>query len=390
MDVIGIQSRTVIKVVAIVIVAIGVAVLLNHVIVEIKTTIRWLCAAIFLALALSPLVDLVSKARIRARSLPRWAAILVSYVLFFAVLTFLVLAVIPPIIHEVGQLGSKLPTYVKDFQQWAKDNEDFRQLNHKFHITQLLTQEAHTLPSKLGDAAGALQEVTVGLLNNLVEAIVVLTLAFFLLLDGVSMFERMTSRLREQDTVRVRRVAVKIARIVRSYVTVNLFLAVLAGVFTWLALELLGVDLAVPLGVLVAILDLVPLIGFTVGGILVAIVAALHDFPTALLVWVALFIVYQQLQDRVIQPIFYKSAVRIQPAVAVLVVLAGAQLAGILGALLAIPTAAALGAIFDELWPRKPDDDQDADGAEPEPEGEGSGPGVGVSAGGPEAAPASG
>ena len=388
MDVIGIQSRTVIKVVAIVIVAIGVAVLLNHVIVEIKTTIRWLCAAIFLALALSPLVDLVSKARIRARSLPRWAAILVAYVLFFAALTFLVLAVIPPIIHEVGQLGSKLPTYVKDFQQWAKDNEDFRQLNHKFHITQLLTQEAHTLPSKLGDAAGALQEVTVGLLNNLIEAIVVLTLAFFLLLDGVSMFERMTSRLREQDTVRVRRVAVKIARIVRSYVTVNLFLAVLAGVFTWLALELLGVDLAVPLGVLVAILDLVPLIGFTVGGILVAIVAALHDFPTALLVWVALFIVYQQLQDRVIQPIFYKSAVRIQPAVAVLVVLAGAQLAGILGALLAIPTAAALGAIFDELWPRKPDDDQDADGAEPEPEGEGSGPGV--AAGPPAAAPASG
>ena len=390
MDVIGIQSRTVIKVVAIVIVAIGVAVLLNHVIVEIKTTIRWLCAAIFLALALSPLVDLVSKARVRARSLPRWAAILVAYVLFFAVLTFLVIAVIPPIIHEVSQLGSKLPTYVKDFQQWAKDNEEFRQLNHKFHITSLLTQEAQTLPSKIGDAAGALQEITVGLLNNLIEAIVVLTLAFFLLLDGVSMFERMTSRLAETYRVRIRRVGEKIARIVRSYVTVNLFLAVLAGIFTWLSLELLGVDLAVPLGVLVAMLDLVPLIGFTVGGLLVAVVAALHDFPTALLIWAALFLVYQQLQDRVIQPIFYKSAVRIQPAVAVLVVLAGAQLAGILGALLAIPTAAALGAIFDELWPRKPDDDQGADEAEPEPEGEGSGSGAGVAAGGPEAAPASG
>ena len=345
MDVIGIQSRTVIKVVAIVIVAIGVAVLLNHVIVEIKTTIRWLCAAIFLALALSPLVDLVSKARVRARSLPRWAAILVAYVLFFAVLTFLVIAVIPPIIHEVSQLGSKLPTYVKDFQQWAKDNEEFRQLNHKFHITSLLTQEAHTLPSKIGDAAGALQEVTVGLLNNLIEAIVVLTLAFFLLLDGVSMFERMTSRLARARTPSASAAwAVKIARIVRSYVTVNLFLAVLAGVFTWLSLELLGVDLAVPLGVLVAILDLVPLIGFTVGGILVAIVAALHDFPTALIVWVALFLVYQQLQDRVIQPIFYKSAVRIQPAVAVLVVLAGRPARRHpRGALLAIPTAAALG-----------------------------------------------
>ena len=74
MDAVGIQSRTVIKVVAIVIVAIGVAVLLNHVMVEIKTTIRWLCAAIFLALALSPLVDLIERARVRAVArLPRWA-----------------------------------------------------------------------------------------------------------------------------------------------------------------------------------------------------------------------------------------------------------------------------------------------------------------------------
>jgi len=350
MDIIGIQSRTVIKIVAIVIVAIGVAVLLNHVIVEIKTTIRWLCAAIFLALALSPLVDLVSKARVRARSLPRWAAILVAYVLFFAVLTFLVLAVIPPIIHEVSQLGAKLPTYVKDFQQWAKDNEEFRQLNHKFHITSLLTQEAQTLPSKIGDAAGALQEITVGLLNNLVEAIVVLTLAFFLLLDGVSMFERMTSRLAETYRVRIRHVGEKIARIVRSYVTVNLFLAVLAGVFTWLALELLGVDLAVPLGVLVAMLDLVPLIGFTVGGILVAVVAAFHDFPTALIVWIALFLVYQQLQDRVIQPLMYKGgALKVNPAVAIVAVIVGANLAGVLGALLAIPAAASLGVVVDEL-----------------------------------------
>jgi predicted PurR-regulated permease PerM len=95
----------------------------------------------------------------------------------------------------------------------------------------------------------------------------------------------------------------------------------------------------------------VPLIGFTVGGLMVAIVAALHDFPAALLIWVALFLVYQQLQDRVIQPIFYKHAVQIHPAVAIVAVLAGAQLAGILGALLAIPVAASLGVIYDELWP---------------------------------------
>ena len=354
-----IEARAVFKVAAIVLVALGLALLLQHVVIEVRTTIRWLLAAIFLALALSPLVDLVQRARVRGRTLPRWLAILVSYVLFLVALAFLIVEVIPPIVREIEALGSQLPSYVRDFESWANDNEQFRELNDKYDITRLLTQEASQLPAKLGDAAGAAKEITVGLLNNLVEAVVVLTLSYFLLLDGGHQFERLTARLRMPERDRVRRVGVRIAAIVRSYVSVNLLLAVMAGVFTWLSLELLGVELAVPLGVLVGLLDLVPLIGFTVGGLLVAVVAALHDFPTALIVWAILFVVYQQLQDRVVQPIFYRRAVQIHPAVAIVVVLAGAQLAGILGALLAIPTAASLGAVFDELWPSAAAQDDD-------------------------------
>jgi predicted PurR-regulated permease PerM len=363
-----IEARAVFKVAALVLLAIGAALLLEHVIVEVRTTIRWLFAAIFLALALSPLVDLVERPRIRGRGLPRWLAVLVAYLIFFAVFAFLVLNVIPPIVREVEQLGSQLPTYVKDFENWAEGNEQFRELNDKYNITHLLSQEASQLPSKLGDAAGAAREITVGLLNNLVEAIVVLTLSYFLLLDGGRQFGRATERLRHSHRERVRRAGGRIATIVRSYVSVNLLLAALAGVFTWLSLELLGVDLAVPLAVLVGILDLVPLIGFTIGGLLVAVVAALHDFPTALIIWGALFLIYQQVQDRVIQPIFYRSAVRIHPVIAIVAVLAGAQLAGILGALLAIPVAASLGVIYDELWPAAVGSasDEDEDGA-PDP-----------------------
>ena len=354
-----IEARAVFKVAAILLFAIGVALLLEHVVVEVRETIRWIFASIFLALALSPAVELVMRPKIRGRSLPRWLAILVAYVAFFALLAFLVVEVIPPIIREIEKLGSQLPTYVKDFEQWAENNDQFRELNDKFDITHLLSQEVSQLPSKLGDAANGLKDISVGLLNNLVGAIIVITLSYFLLLDGGRQWERATGRLRESHRVRVRRAGERIAKIVRSYVTVNLTLAVAAGVFTWLVLELLGVDLAVPLAVLVAILDLVPLIGFTIGGLLVAIVAAIHDFPVALIVWGAAFLIYQQVQDRVIQPIFYKNAVRIHPVVAIAAVLAGAQLAGILGALLAIPVAAALGVIYDELWPAVADPDVD-------------------------------
>ena len=152
-----IESRAVIKVMAIVVVAIGVAVLLNHVVVEVKTTIRWICAALFLALALNPLVELLERARIGARSMPRWLAILAAYVLFIVGFIFLVLAVIPPIVREVEAAGArKLPTYVKDFEALGEQQRPVpRASNEKYHITSLLSSEAAQLPSKLGDAAGA-------------------------------------------------------------------------------------------------------------------------------------------------------------------------------------------------------------------------------------------
>lgn len=359
------------KVVAIALVAIGIALLLEHVIVEVRTTIRWLFAAVFLALALSPLVDLIERARIRQRSLPRWLAILAAYLLFFVAFGFLIVNVIPPIVREIEQLGTQLPGYVKDFEHWAENSRQFAELNDRFEITKLLSLETSQLPERLGDAATAAKDVSVGALNNLVGTIVVLALSYFLLLDGGRQFDRAVARLAPLHGERVRRAGTRIAGIVRSYVSINVTLAAVAGVFTWLALELLGVELAVPLAVLVAILDLVPLIGFTIGGLLVAVVAALHDFPTALIVWGALFLAYQQLQDRVLQPIFYRSAVRIHPVVGIVVVLAGAQLAGILGALLAIPVAASLGAIYDELWPSVAGTDADPDAGSADSAGSG-------------------
>jgi predicted PurR-regulated permease PerM len=343
-----IQARGVVKVTAIVLAVVAVAVLLALVVLHTRTTIRWAFAALFLTLALMPAVDLVERrVRVRGHGLPRWLAILAVYLLFVALMTFLVLVVIPPIVREVEALGSKAPTYIADFRSWAAGNEEFRELNAKYDLTKTLTEQASELPSRLGDAAGEVGSITVSVLTNLVGAVIVLTLTFFLLLDGRQHANRALDRMSPDVATRLRRIGVRIAAVVEGYVTVNLLLAVAAGVLTWLLLELLGVDLAVPLAVLVGFLNLMPLIGLTIGGVLVAIVAAFHSLG-ALIVWVVAFLAYQQLQDRVIQPVLYRNAVRLHPAIAIVAILVGAQLAGILGALLAIPTAAALGVLIEE------------------------------------------
>jgi len=194
----------------------------------------------------------------------------------------------------------------------------------------------------------------------------VITLTFFLLLDGRGMFRRGTGRLGSGQRERFRRVGARVAAVVRSYVTVNVLLATAAAVFTWAFLEIQGFHLALPLAVLVLFLDLIPLIGFTIAGVIVAAALGIDGTPGDMFIWIGIFLVYQQLQDRVIQPLMYRGgALKVNPVVAIVAILVGANLAGVLGALLAIPTAASLGVILDEFVLSG-----SASSADAEPEGE--------------------
>jgi predicted PurR-regulated permease PerM len=325
----------------------------------------------FLALGLAPLVSLVERVRVRGRGLPRWLAILVVYLLGFVFFVFVLLQVIPPIVKEVEKLASSLPTYVSDFENWAEQNEQFRELNDKYDITKTLTDDAKELPSKLGSAASEAGQLTVRAANNIFAAITILALAFFLLLDRGKLYTSAVSRLPGDAAERGRRIGEGIYRVVRSYISVALISAVGAGVFTWIMLELLDVPLAVPLAVTVAFLDLIPLIGLTLGGLLIAIAAALTDFPTAAIVWIVAFLIYQQLQDRVFQPLLFRSAVHLNPALSIVAILVGAELLGILGALIAIPVAGSIGVILKELVPRSVESGEPVPaGAQPEPAGD--------------------
>ncbi len=345
-----IQARAVAKIVLVALFWAGVAVLLAIALLHTRTTLKWVAAAVFLALALDPAVNLVQRAWPREGKMPRVLAILVVYLVALAALVFLVLQVFPPIVHDIEGLAHKLPRYVHDFENWANNNKQFQDLNSKYHITLKLSQEASTLPSHLSSGASTIGSFTVSILEHLLAAITIIALTFFLLLDGSGMVQRGTGRLPELQRDRARRIAARVAEVVKAYVSVNLLLAIAAGFLTWGFLQAEGFHLAVPLAVLVAFLDLIPLIGLTVGGFSVFAVLMIDGGPGDAIVWLILFLVYQQLQDRVIQPLLYKGgALKVNPAVAIVAVIVGANLAGILGALLAIPTAASLGVVIDEL-----------------------------------------
>jgi predicted PurR-regulated permease PerM len=345
-----IEARAVAKIVLVALFWSAVAVLLAIAILHTRTTLQWVAAAVFLTLALDPAVGLIQRGWPGDRKMPRVLAILLVYVVALAALIFLVLHVFPPIVHDIEGLAKKLPGYVHDFENWADNNKQFQDLNTKYDITAKLSQEANTLPSHLSSGASTIGSFTVSILEHILAAITIITLTFFLLLDGRGMVERGTGRLPEPQRGRARRIADRVAQVVKAYVSVNLVLAIAAGFLTWAFLEAEGFHLALPLALLVAFLDLIPLIGLTIGGFTVFAVLMIDGGPGDAIVWLVLFLVYQQAQDRVIQPLLYKGgALKVNPAVAIVVVIVGANLAGVLGALLAIPTAASLGVVIDEL-----------------------------------------
>jgi predicted PurR-regulated permease PerM len=359
-----IQARAVAKIVLVALFWAGVALLLAIALLHTRTTLQWVAAAVFLALALDPAVNLFQRAWPGDGKMPRVLAILLVYVVGLAALIFLILQVFPPIVHDIEGLAHKLPRYVHDFEVWANNNQQFQDLNSKYHITMKLTQEASTLPSHLSSGASTIGSFTVSILEHLLAALTIIALTFFLLLDGSGMVQRGTGRLPALQRDRARRIAARVAEVVKAYVSVNLLLAIAAGFLTWGFLQAEGFHLAVPLAVLVAFLDLIPLIGLTVGGFSVFAVLMIDGGPGDAIVWLILFLVYQQAQDRVIQPLLYKGgALKVNPAVAIVAVIVGAELAGILGALLAIPVAASLGVVIDELVLSGPPDGA----AEPEP-----------------------
>lgn len=308
----------------------------------VRSTLLLLAIAVFLAVALGPAVDFFA----RRRFVPRALAILLVYLLMFGAIFGVGLLIVPPIVTQVQQLSQDIPGYLVDL----RGNRQFREYDEKYRIVDKLTQQAETLPQRLGDAAGALRSVTVGVFSTVVQLVTVLTIVFFLLLDGRRLVDggfRLLGSRREQ---RYRRVFGDMYGATAGYVAGNLVISLIAGLTTYVTLSLLGVPFAVPLAVLMSFLDLIPLIGASIAGGVILLVTLFTDFPTATIVWVAVFLVYQQAENNLLQPIVYRRTVDVPPLVVIVAVLVGGALLGVLGALVAIPVAAAIQILVRDAW----------------------------------------
>jgi len=322
-------------IVRIVLVVVSVAIVL-YLLWRLRKPISWVLISVFLAVALSPPVNYLS------RSMKRGFAIAIVYIGLLLVPILLIALIVPPLITEGNHFADNVPQYADDVTEFVQKNKRLRELNEDYDITQKLQDEAGKLPNRLGGAAGTLRDIGFGIVNSLFALLTILVMTAFLLGSGKQWTDRIIASRPPEERRRLRRSLDHMASAVSGYVAGALTIALIAGTATFVVLTILGVPFAGPLAVLAGLMSLIPLVGATIAAVLIGVVTLFEDFPTTTIIWTIWAIVYQQLENNLIQPQIQKRTVNVHPFITIVAVLFGGTLLGIMGAIAAIPIAASI------------------------------------------------
>jgi predicted PurR-regulated permease PerM len=303
--------------------------------------------ALFLAAGLSPAVEWL-----RRRGLPHVLAVAMVTAVVVGIAATTVLAALPPLVRQGNDLRERLPQYA---EQAVRDNPTLRGIDARFNLIERAEEMADDAGSEvLGEqqprmVLGIAMTVARGVAA--VVVVLVLTLYFLANIRGIK-------RVAYQLVPRSRRARVTLLTDdmldrIGYYVLGNIATSAVAGVVAGIVLWVLGVPYAAALGLFVGLTDLLPLVGATIGAVVSSLVALTVGAGTGLAA-IGFFIVYQQFENFILVPRVMRQAVDVSPAATIVAVLIGAALLGIVGALLAVPIAAAVQLVVTHvLMPRQ-------------------------------------
>jgi len=322
-------------------------------IIETRRVLVWAAIALFFAVALYPVVDWVEQ-RVppRRRAVATLLVFLATVLLIAGVIT----AFVVPLVREGGQFAQRLPDLIRDARNGQGPAGD---LVTRFHVDEYIERNEAQFRQALTGLGTPVLSVIRTAAQTVVGIITIFVLAYLMVLEGPKVISGGLALLPPHRAERVRRVGADCAKTVTGYISGNLLISVICGTLTYIVLLIVGVPFAGLIALFVAIADLIPLVGATLGAVVAGVSGFVHSL-TAGIVIVVFFVLYQQLENHVLQPLILSRTVRLNPLTVLMSILVGVELAGLLGALLAIPVAGVVQVIVRDLW--------DARRGQPKPE----------------------
>jgi predicted PurR-regulated permease PerM len=315
---------------------VGVAYVIARGIGDVTSVLVVIGLALFIAVGLNPIVTFLMD-----RGLARALAVAVVTGGFLLVIAGFALAAVPPISHEVHSLVANYPRYRADLASgkgWAG------QLAVKLHLTSYFQGKSKLKLPVAGGVLGAGKMILS--LGVATVSVVALTIYFLIALPGVrKLWLSLIPRSRRE---RVGLLTNEVFDRVGGFMLGNLLTSVISGVGTYVWLLIFGVPYALLLALFVALFDLIPLVGSTVAGVVVSLVALTKGLPVAVAT-AAFYLVYRFLEDYLVNPRVMKHTVKVTPGLTIIATLIGGTLLGIVGALVAIPVAATIHLLIEEV-----------------------------------------
>jgi len=299
---------------------------------QMREVFVWMLAAAFLAIALNPLVE-----RLEPR-LGRRVAATVVVVSAAAGLVAVIAALVLPFVTQVDSLSTAVPDAISA----ARQDSTIKNLDNRYHLADHARQHLSSLPDIVFGAAGTV-------LGGAVAVSTIFFLTLFLLYELPGIARVTLGQIPPERRPRFVAAAHHMNRNVGGYVAGNLVISVICGAVTTLALYLLDVPYSLAFGVFMAVFDLIPLVGATIGSVVVIAAAFIFVDTTAGIAMFVIVMVYQQIENHVLQPLVYGRTVQIPSLIVLVAVLCGGAVLGLVGALLAIPIAGTIHAVSSEI-----------------------------------------
>jgi predicted PurR-regulated permease PerM len=298
--------------------------------------------ALVFALGLDPMVSWLARHGWRRA----WGVAAVTFG-FLLIVVGVFAVIIPPIVTQVEQLARALPGLVQELQDRSSA---LGRLNARYHLLDSL--KSSVSGGGGGLPLGGVLNIGLAVFGTLTAAVTVLVLTVYFLANLPTIRRVIYRMFPASRRVRARELGDEISVRVGGYVLGNLLTSVIAGLGTFVFLEIVHVPYSVALGVLVAVLDLIPVVGSTIGGILVTLVA-LSVSTTVAVASLVFYIAYRLLEDYLLVPRVMNRAVDVPPVLTIVALIIGGSLLGIVGAFLAIPAAATVQLVVTQVvWPR--------------------------------------
>ena len=296
--------------------------------------------AIVFALGLDPVVN-----KLTARGWGRGKSALLVFAALFVLASVLVIWVATPIWNEVKGLSANLPEYVQDLE----NDPAFEELHSNTDVMEKAEGVANDIAAAIPEATSALLGITGDLVGSVLSVVTLVFLTLFLLI-GLPDLKRAALGLMPTDTAeRVERVYGEVTDVIYSSLLGNLIISVIAGSVVGVTAVLVDAPFPIVLAVIVGLLDLIPQVGSMIAAIIVVSITLAATGAGAAVILLVVILVYQQIENYVIQPLVYGEVVELSGFATIAVVMAGGAILGVIGAILAVPVAASVKVIIKEL-----------------------------------------